>query len=260
MTNLPTISINEIQQMAGAVVASQLFGGIKTKEQAFTLMLLCQAKGLHPIEAMERYHLIQGRPALKAETIIAEFQKAGGIVNWDEYSDERVTGTFSHSAGGSLTNTWDMARAQKAGLAGKDNWKNYTAAMLASRCATEAIRRVYPGCLQGMHSVEEVQEIVEAELAPTQQRKAVKKVEATEAAPAVVEAGPLDRSAQAEYTKELGVMLRALINPETVANEIKARYELKGKLTEVTDLATRYNILADLNEALASQKESLEAA
>lgn len=260
MSNLPTISINEIQQMAGAVVASQLFGGIKTKEQAFTLMLLCQAKGLHPIEAMERYHLIQGRPALKAETIIAEFQKAGGIVNWDEYSDERVTGTFTHPAGGSLTNTWDMARAQKAGLAGKDNWKNYTAAMLASRCATEAIRRVYPGCLQGMHSVEEVQEIVEAELVPTQPRKAVKKVEATETAPAVVEAEPLDRSAQIEYTKELGTMLRALINPETVANEIKARYELKGKLTEVTDLATRYNILADLNEAIATQKESLEAA
>ncbi len=257
MTNLPTISITEIQQMAGAVVASQLFGGIKTKEQAFTLMLLCQAKGLHPIEAMERYHLIQGRPALKAETIIAEFQKAGGVVNWDEYSDERVTGTFSHPQGGSLTNSWDMARAQKAGLAGKDNWKNYSAAMLASRCATEAIRRVYPGCLQGMHSVEEVQEIVEAEFAPTQQRKAPKKVEATLA---VVEAEPLDRSAQIEYTKELGTMLRALINPETVANEIKARYELKGKLTEVTDLATRYNILADLNEALSSQKESLEAA
>jgi hypothetical protein len=260
MSNLPTISINEIQQMAGAVVASQLFGGIKTKEQAFTLMLLCQAKGLHPIEAMERYHLIQGRPALKAETIIAEFQKAGGVVSWDEYSDERVTGTFSHPQGGSLTNTWDMARAQKAGLAGKDNWKNYSAAMLASRCATEAIRRVYPGCLQGMHSVEEVQEIVEAEFVPTSQRKAAKKVEAVEAAPVVVEAEPLDRNAQTEYTKELGGMLRALLNPETVANEIKARYELKGKLTEVTDLATRYNILADLNEALAAQKESLEAA
>jgi hypothetical protein len=76
----------------------------------------------------------------------------------------------------------------------------------------------------------------------------------------VAETEPLDRSAQAEYTKELGAMLRALINPETTANKIKARYELKGKLTEVTDLATRYNILADLNEDLAAQKESLEKA
>jgi hypothetical protein len=259
MSNLPTISINEIQQMAGAVVASQLFGGIKTKEQAFTLMLLCQAKGLHPIEAMERYHLIQGRPALKAETIIAEFQKAGGVVNWDEYSDERVTGTFSHPQGGSLTNTWDMARAQKAGLAGKDNWKNYSAAMLASRCATEAIRRVYPGCLQGMHSVEEVQEIVDAEFVPTQ-RKAAKKPEAVEAAPVVVEAEPLDRSAQAEYIKELGAMLRALINPETIANEIKTRHELKNKLTEVTDLVLQYKILADLSDALDAQREEQEKA
>ena len=259
MSNLPTISINEIQQMAGAVVASQLFGGIKTKEQAFTLMLLCQAKGLHPIEAMERYHLIQGRPALKAETIIAEFQKAGGIVNWDEYSDERVTGTFGHPQGGSLTNTWDMARAQKAGLAGKDNWKNYPAAMLASRCATEAIRRVYPGCLQGMHSVEEVQEIVEAEFVPTQPRKAAKKVEATETTPAVVDAEPLDRSAQAEYVKAANEMLKALHNPVDVANEIKGRHDIK-KLNEVTDPKLQYVILADLNEALEAQNKSLEAA
>jgi hypothetical protein len=258
MSNLPVISINEIQQMAGAVVASQLFGGIKTKEQAFTLMLLCQAKGLHPIEAMERYHLIQGRPALKAETIIAEFQKAGGIVSWDEYSDERVTGTFSHPAGGSLTNTWDMARAQKAGLAGKDNWKNYSAAMLASRCATEAIRRVYPGCLQGMHSVEEVQEIVDAEFVPTP-RKPVKKPEAVEAAPVVVEAEPFDRSAQAEYVKAANEMLKALVNPVNVANDIKGRHGLK-KLNEVTDPDLQYAILADLNDALEDQNKQHAAA
>lgn len=257
MSNLPTISITEIQQMAGAVVASQLFGGIKTKEQAFTLMLLCQAKGLHPIEAMERYHLIQGRPALKAETIIAEFQKAGGIVNWDEYSDERVTGTFSHPQGGSLTNTWDMARAQKAGLAGKDNWKNYTAAMLASRCATEAIRRVYPGCLQGMHSVEEVQEIVEAEFSPVA-RKPTKKIE-TPNVPALpdiapeVEAQVFDRAAQAEYVKAANEILKALTHPVEVANGIKARYELK-KLNEVTDHTLQYKILSDLNDALEEQR------
>jgi hypothetical protein len=249
MSNLPTISITEIQQMAGAVVASQLFGGIKTKEQAFTLMLLCQAKGLHPIEAMERYHLIQGRPALKAETIIAEFQKAGGVVNWDEYSDERVTGTFSHPAGGSLTNTWDIARAQKAGLAGKDNWKNYSAAMLASRCATEAIRRVYPGCLQGMHSVEEVQEIVDAEFVPTQ-RKAAKKPEVVEAAPVVVEAEPLDRSAQAEYVAQAKAIIEGIPSTKRaeIVTEMKERLKVKS-LNEITDPSLQYTVLADLNDA-----------
>lgn len=257
MNNLPTIPINEIQQMAGAVVASGLFAGIKTKEQAFTLMLLCQAKGLHPIEAMERYHLIQGRPALKAETIVAEFQKAGGIVNWDEYDDERVTGTFTHPQGGSLTNTWDMARAQKAGLAGKDNWKNYTAAMLASRCASEAIRRVYPGCLQGMHSVEEVQEIVDAEIVPpTPPRKPAKKTETPnvpslpDVAP-TVEAEPLDRGAQAEYVAQAKAIIEIIPSAKRaeIVTMMKERLQVKS-LNEITDPRLQYTVLAELNDEL----------
>lgn len=153
MSNL--VPFNEIEQMATSVAASKLFG-INNKDQAVALMLLCQAEGLHPAIAARDYHLIQGRPALKADAMLARFQQAGGSVQWKVYTDEKVTGIFSHPAGGSLEVSWDIQQAKSIGIANKDNWKNYPRAMLRARVISEGIRSVYPGCVVGVYTPEEV--------------------------------------------------------------------------------------------------------
>ena len=155
MSNL--IPFNEIENMAIAVSKSKLFG-ISTPEQAMSLMILCQAEGLHPGIAMRDYHLIQGRPALKADAMLARFQQAGGKVEWKEYTDEKVTGVFSHPQGGTLELSWTLAKAKSIGIANKDNWKNYPRAMLRARVVSEGIRSVYPGCVVGVYTPEEVQD------------------------------------------------------------------------------------------------------
>ena len=146
------------QQMtlAKAFAASGLFG-LKSPEQALALMALCEAEGMHPAKAVQRYHIVQGRPAMKADTMLAEFQKAGGKVDWKEYTDTRVTGIFSHASGGSVTVSWDIAQAQKAGLAGKDVWKHYPRSMLRSRCISEGVRAVFPGVVEGVYTPEEIE-------------------------------------------------------------------------------------------------------
>lgn len=151
------VPISDIQQMATAVAKSGLFG-IKTAEQGVALMLIAQAEGLHPAIAARDYHVIQGRPALKADAMLARFQTAGGKVAWKVYTDAEVTGEFSHPAGGSVTITWTMKQAREIGLAGKDNWKNYPRAMLRARCISEGIRTVFPGCVVGVYTPEEVQD------------------------------------------------------------------------------------------------------
>jgi len=65
------------------------------------------------------------------------------------------------SAGGELTVTWDMKRATQAGLTGKDNWKKYPAQMLSARVVAEGVRAVFPACLSGMYTSEEVQDMPE---------------------------------------------------------------------------------------------------
>jgi len=152
------VHVNDIHTMAVAVVKSGLFG-IKTVEQATALMLIAQAEGYHPALAARDYHIIQGRPTLKAETMMARFQQQGGKVDWKTLTDEEVTATFSHPSGGSATITWTIEQAKKANLTGKDNWKNYPRAMLRARVVSEGIRTVFPGVVLGVYTPEEVQDI-----------------------------------------------------------------------------------------------------
>jgi hypothetical protein len=169
--------------MASAVAKSGLFG-IKTPEQGVALMLIAQAEGLHPAIAARDYHVIQNRPALKTDAMLARFQQAGGKVAYEAYTEDRVSATFSHPAGGSITIEWTMDMARKAGLAGKDNWRNYPRAMLRARVISEGIRTVYPGCVVGTYSVEEVQDFEDSPQRP--QRAAKRAVEVSEVSEAVL--------------------------------------------------------------------------
>jgi len=156
MSNL--IPVNDIQTMALAVVKSGLFG-MKTVEQATALMLIAQAEGYHPALAARDYHIIQGRPTLKAETMMARFQQQGGKVEWNVLTNEEVTATFSHPSGGSAKITWTIEMARSAKLADKDNWKAYPRAMMRARVVSEGIRTVFPGVVLGVYTPEEVQDI-----------------------------------------------------------------------------------------------------
>ena len=161
------IPIGDIQTMALNISKSGFFG-LKTPEQAAALMLVAQADGLHPAKAATHYHIIQGKPSLSADAMLARFQSAGGRVNWDIYTDAEVTGTFSHSQGGSVKISWTIARAKKAAIG---NLEKFPAAMLRARCISEGIRTVYPGVIVGMYTPEEVQtyapSVTEALPAPT---------------------------------------------------------------------------------------------
>jgi len=144
--------------MAAAVASSKLFG-ITTKEQALALMLVAQAEGLHPATAARDYHIIQGRPALKADAMLARYLNSGGKVEWHEHTDTKVAATFTHPAGGALRIDWDMERAKKAGLGGKDMWAKYPRQMLRARVISEGIRATNPAVATGIYTPEEVQDM-----------------------------------------------------------------------------------------------------
>lgn len=152
MSDYQIIPFQELQAMATVIAKAGSFG-FKTAEQAAALMLVAQADGLHPAKAATHYHIINGKPSLTADAMLARFQTAGGRVNWDAYSDDAVTGTFSHPQGGSVSITWTLARAKKAGVG---NLEKFPAAMLRARCISEGVRTVYPGVIVGMYTPEEV--------------------------------------------------------------------------------------------------------
>lgn len=155
MSNI--VPFQEMQQMAKAIADSRLFG-LTDINQVLALGMVAQAEGHAFATAARDYHVIQGRPALKADAMMARFQAAGGKVNWEIYTDERVTGTFSHPNGGSLSVTWTIEQARSIGLVKPGSgWQKFPRAMLRSRCISEGIRSVYPGSVTGFYSPEEVE-------------------------------------------------------------------------------------------------------
>jgi hypothetical protein len=158
MANELTIhSIPDVERMAIGIAKSGLFG-IKTPEQAFALMMIAQAEGRHPAEAARDYDIIQGRPAKKADAMLRDFLSSGGKVQWHTLTDAKADATFSHPSGGELRIDWDMDRAKKAGLGGKDMWSKYPRQMLRSRVISEGVRSVCPSATSGMYVPEEVKD------------------------------------------------------------------------------------------------------
>lgn len=156
------IPIDQMSLMAKAIADSKLFG-IQTPAQALALGLLCQAEGRHPAEAARDYHIINGKPSLKADAMLARFQQAGGRVEWHDYTHDAVTGTFTHPQGGSIRVSWTLKDAERAGLTGNPTWKKFPRQMLRARCISEAVRSIFPAVLSGCYAPEEV-----AEFAPVQ--------------------------------------------------------------------------------------------
>lgn len=148
----------EMERMAVTVAKSKLFG-IQQPEQALALMALCQAEGIHPMTAVRDYHIIQGRPSLKSETMLSRFLASGGKVEWHELTDLKAEATFSHPQGGSIKLDWTIERAKLAGLASKDIWKCYPRAMLRNRLISEGVRTVNPSIVQGVYTPEEMENL-----------------------------------------------------------------------------------------------------
>jgi len=183
MTNA-LVPVTDLEKMAHAIAASKLFG-MQNADQAMALMLVAQAEGLHPATAARDYHIIQGRPALKADAMLARYLSQGGKIEWHEHTDERVSATFSHPSGGTLKIEWDMARAKKAGLGGKDNWTKWPRQMLRARVISEGVRATNPAVAVGIYTVEETQDFEPAKRQHPRKEKDMGPAEVVTETPAV---------------------------------------------------------------------------
>lgn len=183
----------EVKQMAEAVSKSGLFGG-KTAPQILTLMLLAQAEGLPPIKAMMMYHIIENQPSMRADTMQAKFQQAGGHVRWLESTATACRAEFTHPVCHpepfSVAFTFD--EFVKSGVTGgrdgmKKNWRANPAAMLRARAISAGIRAVLPGVIMGIYTEDEIETAETPNVIETTARTAiVDKLKSKLAKPAVV--------------------------------------------------------------------------
>ena len=149
-------SLDEMQAFAEAAVRSRFYG-FSSVDQMLPLMMVAQSQGRSFVSVVEEYSIIQGRPALKSEAMLARFQKAGGHIKWTELSDTRCAAIFSHPQCDPIEIDWDMDRAKQAQIKNQ-MWSKYPRNMLKARVISDGVRTAFPACLGGMYVVEEVQE------------------------------------------------------------------------------------------------------
>lgn len=159
----PQHSFADLQRMAEAVAKSGLFG-VKTPEAALTLMLIAQEEGTGVAAACRDFHVIEGHPSLKADAMLARFQKAGGMVEWHRLDNLAAEATFTAPHGRPLKLDWTIEQARTAGLVRTNRdgspgmWMKYPRAMLRSRLVSEGIRTVAPETIVGVYTPEELRD------------------------------------------------------------------------------------------------------
>ena len=167
VTVAQNVSFAEMQRLAASIVKSNMFG-IKDVDQAVALMSIAVAEGRHPATIARDFDIIQGRQVKKAEAMQRDSLAAGMRIEWHENSDDACEATFSHPHGGTVRIRWDIARAQRAGLTNKDNWKKYPRSMLRARVISEGCRTVCPMATSGMYTPEEAVDMEPVNVAPPQ--------------------------------------------------------------------------------------------
>jgi hypothetical protein len=235
MNAIVPYAVSDMERMARAIAGSKLFG-IQNPEQAMALCLVAQAEGRHPATAAQDYHILQGRPAKKADAMLRDFLANGGKVEWHALSDTIADATFSHPSGGAARIDWTLARAKQAQLT-TAMWSKYPRQMLRARCVSEGVRTVFPMATSGMYVPEEV-----AEFEPSRNGQG--------SPPAAIadmrDATPPSEDEHAPPAKVLNPATGRLVNPQS-ANQ--ARKDGRGE--RAAALANEVEGLTAVTEALA---------
>ncbi len=150
-------SYSEALAMAKTLAGSSLLGALKTAEAVFLVMATGAELGIPPTAALRAVHIVQGRPVLSADLIVGICLRSSICEYFTPVDSTSTQATYETKRRGSgpVRNTFTLDDAKAAGLASKDNWRNYTRAMLRHRAAAELARMVYPDLVLGIYAEEE---------------------------------------------------------------------------------------------------------
>jgi hypothetical protein len=117
--------------------------------------------GLPPLQAMQNIAVINGRPAIWGDAVIALVRASGlleGIT--EDIADSGATCTVKRRGEVAVARTFTTEDAKRAGLLGKQGpWQQYPKRMLQMRARAWALRDVFPDVLRGVHVGEEAQDL-----------------------------------------------------------------------------------------------------
>jgi hypothetical protein len=172
----PVAYASEMAESVAAMVGCPL-------QQGRAMAMVCMIESISPLEAQRKYHFIQGKPSMKYDAMLREFNNAGGV--------HTILARTAEKAGIKLKFegqeyeawfTWDDAQQSRfpwkdpddhsKGL--KSNWSTATdrKIMLFARVVSDTLKVFCPKVVSGIYTPEEIQDIpgsvvVDATVVPT---------------------------------------------------------------------------------------------
>ncbi|MEU8829417.1 hypothetical protein [Streptomyces sp900116325] len=193
-------SARQANLVAQSLANTSFAGAYRGKPDEITAAILTgQELGLQPMTALKSIDVIQGQPALRAHAMRAIVQHQGHEIELVESDDTHcVMRGRRKGAENWQTVVWDIPRAQRLGLLGKDQWKKQPKTMLIARATGELCRLIASDALHGLpYAAEEVDSYVHGEVAPAKAPLSVAALTAPAAQPPVAQTVP---AAEPEYT------------------------------------------------------------
>ncbi len=228
--------VSQAVKLAQILVASRLLPrAIATPEAAFAVIMSGRELGLTVMQSLRSIHIIEGKPTMSADLMVALVKRSSVCRYFSlvESTAERATYETQRRDDPAPTRlSFSLDEARAAGVASKDNWKKFPAAMLRARAASALVRAVYPDVLLGVYDSDSG-ELDDAPPAPAP-------------APHVVEAEPVGATILAAYEARIAEC-------STVTELGNLAFEIKQ------DRRLAPSDAASLREVFRARKSALES-
>lgn len=169
-------TLDELQRLAALMFASGLMpSSIKTKEGVAIAVMAGLEVGLSPMQSVQNIAVINGRPCMWGDSVLALVQASGLLADYAETPIKDGSGAvvgyraWAVRKGQSqpIENTFTLDDAKRAKLASKPGpWSEYTQRMLKMRARGFTLRDGFADVLRGMRVREEVEDYIDVSPVP----------------------------------------------------------------------------------------------
>lgn len=154
-----TITEQAVTLEAAGKGTSILPKGITNRYQIAAIIAKGHELGLPPLYSLEQIALVNGKPVVQGQALLAIVQRAhgAGAVRLVESTAEKATFIFHRAGVPDMTLTWSLEDAKRAGLLSRDGpWKSYPRTMLRWRCIAEGARLHFADTIAGIYLPDEM--------------------------------------------------------------------------------------------------------
>lgn len=194
--NLPTLqpaNMTEAIEFSKMLAQSELVPkGYRNRPQDILVCIQWGYEvGLQPLQALQNISVINGKPSIWGDSMLALVKKHPACAGVSEYIEGEGDNMTAHCEvkrryGDEIEVTkasFSVDDAKKAALWGKDTYKRYPKRMLTMRARGFALRNAFPDALQGLISQEEAQDMPEEKQEPRNVTPPANPLNAIEASP-----------------------------------------------------------------------------